>query len=376
MKHVFAIVFALGFTVSAVLGQSRPRRLRRPGDNGPATRAPINAPSRLALDARGNLYVYESLAGAIRRIDASTNTITTVAEECNPPERKPTSTGCFGPISSLKVLNSGNLVFSEFTYNRVSTLDDVTGQFRVVAGNGDLKSSGDGRQARDAGITAPACLALNYNDDIFVCDSSHFIRRIDAKTGIISTIAGNGRRGFAGDGGLALKAQFVTPLSVAVDRHGSIFVADDTSNRIRRIDVDTGIIETYAGVDAVSPRRIPPFNGEGGPADSAGLPSPRSLVLDRQGNLYFLTGDRVCRVDRLTRIVSIVAGTGEDGYSGDGGPATAARIGPVDLAIDNKGNLFIAEYGSNRVRRIDAGTGIITTVAGNGLPHRPPSTLY
>jgi DNA-binding beta-propeller fold protein YncE len=142
------------------------------------------------------------------------------------------------------------------------------------------------------------------------------------------------------------------------------------------VDANTGIIETYAGMGAVLPARVSRFSGEGGPAVAAGIPSPRSLVLDREGNLLFLTADRICRIDRLTGILSTVAGVGQDGYSGDGGPATAARIGPVDLAVDSEGNLFIAEFGNNRIRRIDAKTGIITTVAGNGLPHRPPAAIY
>jgi hypothetical protein len=370
------MTLALASITAIVLGQQRSTKSQRPGDDGPALKAQINAPSSLALDADGDIYVYESIGGAIRRIDGSTHRITTVAKECGDlPSQKPTPTGCFGSISGLMVMDSGNLLFSEFTYNRVSSYNPVSHRFTVIGGNGDLTSSGDGGQARDAGLTVPHCLTLNYNGDIFVCDSSHFIRRIDANTGIISTVAGSGKRGYAGDGGPALKAQFVTPLSVAVDRQGNIFVADDTSNRIRRVDAHTGIIETYAGIGAVPPARVPPFSGEGGPAVAAGIPSPGSLVLDREGNLFFLTAKRVCRIDRLTGILSSVAGVGQDGYSGDGGPATSARIDPVDLAVDSYGNLFIAEFENNRIRRIDAKTGIITTVAGNGLPHRPPAAI-
>lgn len=369
------MLITLGAAIAILPAQQRPDRPKRPGDNGPATKAQINAPSSLALDARGNIYVYESEGGAIRRIDRSTRRITTVAEECNPPWQKPRPTGCFGPISRLQVTDSGTLLFSEFTYNRLSSYDLVSHRYLVIAGNGDLRSTGDGGQARDAGLTVPHCLALAHNGDIFVCDSSHFIRRIEAKTGIISGVAGSGKRGFGGDGGPALNAQFVTPLSVAVDSEGNIFVADDTSNRIRRVNANTGIIETYAGIGAVPPASVPRFSGEGGPAVAAAIPLPRSLVLDPRGNLLFLSADRVCRIDRLTGILSTVAGVGQDGYSGDGGPATAARIGPVDLAVDSEGNLFIAEFGNNRIRRIDANTGIITTVAGNGLPHRPPAPV-
>jgi DNA-binding beta-propeller fold protein YncE len=121
---------------------------------------------------------------------------------------------------------------------------------------------------------------------------------------------------------------------------------------------------------------VPPFSGEGRPAVAAGIPSPRSLFFDREDNLLFCTGARICRIDRLTGVLSVIAGIGQGGFSGDGGPAIKARVDPVDLAVDADGNVLIAEYGNNRIRRIDAKTGIITTVAGNGLPHRPPPSIY
>jgi hypothetical protein len=183
------------------------------------------------------------------------------------------------------MIGSGSLLLAEFTHNRVSVFDPVSRRFTVIAGNGDSKSTGDGGLARDAGVTAPYCLALDSSGDIFVCDSSYFVRRIDSKTGTISTVAGSGKRGFAGDGGPALNAQFVTPLSIAIDPQDNFFVADDTSNRIRRVDANTGIIEPYAGIGAVLPAGVPRFSGEGGPAVAAGIPSPRSLVLDSRREL-------------------------------------------------------------------------------------------
>jgi len=313
MKHVRVVAFALGFAAAILLAQPLLSQLQRPGDNGPAVKAQINAPSRLAVDARGNLYVYESLGGAIRRIDQSTKRITTVTEECNPPWQKPRPTGCFGPISRLEVTDSGRLLFSEFTYNRLSSYDLVNHRFSVIAGTGDLTSSGDGGQATGAGITVSHCFGLDHVGNIFVCDSSHVIRRIDAKTGGISRVAGTGERGFAGDGGPALNAQFVTPLSVAVDNEGNIFIADDTSNRIRRIDAKSGIIETIAGTGSVGPSWTVQFSGEGGPAAAARITSPHSLAFDHDGNLLFLTAGRVCRIDRLTGTLSTIAGLGHDG---------------------------------------------------------------
>jgi len=250
MKRARVMAFALGLAIAILVEQPRPSQLRRPGDNGPAIKAQINAPAFLALDARGNIYVYEDIApGAIRRIDRSTHRITTVAVECDPDGKQPVLTGCFGAIEGLQVTDSGNLLFLEFISNRVSSYDRVSHRFTVIAGNGAPASKGDGGQARDASLAFPNCLGLDHNSDVFVCDSNYSIRRIESKTGIISTVAGNGKRGFAGDGGPALNAQFDTPGSVAVDRQGNIFVADATSNRIRRVDANTGIIETYAGID-------------------------------------------------------------------------------------------------------------------------------
>ena len=135
MKCARAILIALGAAIAILPAQQRADQPKRPGDNGPATKAQINAPSRLAVDARGNIYVYESEGGAIRRIDRSTRRITTVAEECNPAWQKPRPTGCFGPISGLQVADSGKLLFSEFTYNRLSSYDLVSHRYLVIAGN-------------------------------------------------------------------------------------------------------------------------------------------------------------------------------------------------------------------------------------------------
>lgn len=206
MKRARVLAFALGVATTILPAQPHPRRLRRPGDNGPAIKAQIDGPSKLAVDARGNIYVYE-FPGDIRRIDASTHKITTVAGECDRSERKPVLTGCFESIGSLRMIGSGSLLLAEFTHNRVSVFDPVSRRFTVIAGNGDSKSTGDGGLARDAGVTAPYCLALDSSGDIFVCDSSYFVRRIDSKTGTISTVAGSGKRGFAGDGGPANGAE-------------------------------------------------------------------------------------------------------------------------------------------------------------------------
>lgn len=368
-------VFILLFLAMAGTGQHQPKRIvgQRKGDGGPATKAELNAPSSIAVDRDGNLYVHEAMGGAVRRIDAVSHVITTVLLECEQPWKKPRPTGCVGPISELRVDAGGNLLFAEFTYNRLRRFDPRTGALSVIAGAGDLDFAGDGGRATEAGITVPHCITLDGKGNIIVCDSSHRIRRITAETGVISTVAGSGRRGFSGDHGPALDAEFVTPLSVAVDRSDNLYIADDTSNRIRRVDSATGMIDTVAGTgpSITGPFSVVEFCCEGALATRSRFTSPRSLAFYGDGNLLFVLSGRVCRIDKQGYLRTI-AGVGEDGFGGDGGPATMAHIGPVAIALDEGGNLFIAEYSNNRIRRVDAKSGVITTVGGNGLPHRPP----
>jgi trimeric autotransporter adhesin len=356
-------IVLLGLFIAADFSLAR-HPVRRKGDGGPATKAEINGPSSIAVDHNGNLYVYESAGGAVRRIDAVTQIVTTVAEECNPPWKRPRLKGCVGPVSELRADSDGNLLFAEFTYGRLSRFEISTRKISVVAGIGGLHSSGDGGFATEASVVSPHCFAWDSKGNIVVCDSGHFIRRIDAKTGFISTIAGIGRHGFGGDRGAAL------------DRADNIYMSDDTSNRIRRIDHATGMIETIAGTgpSSTGPLWAPEFCCEGALASRARFTSPGSLAFNQDGDLLFVLAGRICRIDKQG-ILTTIAGIGEEGFSGDGGPAMKARIGPGRIGVDGGGNLFIAEYENNRIRRVDAKSGIITTVAGNGLPHRPPAMI-
>jgi trimeric autotransporter adhesin len=372
------IVWKISLLFAAVavscLGQAA--RSHDTGDGGLATKAAINGPSSIAVDRRGNLFVYELAGEAVRRIDANTGIITTVLKGCNPPWKVPRSAGCIGPVSHLQLDSGDDLLLSEFTYNRLCAFNLQKRKLSVIAGNGDLRSSGDGGPATKAGITVSHCFTLDGQGNLIICDSRGYIRRVEVKTGIISTVAGSGRRGSGGDHGTALDAEFTTLVSVAVDRAGNIFVADDTSHRIRRIDATTGIIDTVMGSGPPTTGSIFPveFKGEGALATDARVTMPRSLAFDLDGNLLFLTTGRVCRIDHDGHLRTI-AGVGREGFSGDHGPATRAQIEPDAIAVDENGNLFIAEYVNNRIRRVDAKSGVITTVGGTGLPYRPPEPI-
>ncbi len=379
-----AVVILIAATKSIVDGQVI--KILPPhtvGDGGPALDAEIDGPVSVAVDSFGNVYVYQSaedweglrhigtVLGAIRRIDSSTHRIDTVATECGRHSARTRRPGCIGAISELHAAPSGEVLFSEFLYNRLRALDPRGHRFSTIAGSGSDESSGDGGTALLAGVGAPMGLTVDSRGNIFLSDSKRYVRRVDATTRIISTVAGNGRVGSGGDGGPALAAQ-IDARRLVVDRAGDLFIGEDATGWIRRVDAATGIIETIAGGGPLGSCQITRFCGDGGLATAAHIYDVRSLALDRMGNVLFAPGGRVCRIDRRSGIVTTIAGTGEKGFSGDGGPAAKARVDPVSIAVDRAGNLFIADYGNNRIRRVDAETGVITTIGGNGLPRRQP----
>ena len=230
----------------------------------------------------------------------------------------------------------------------------------TVAGNGVNASTGDGGLATLAAIYFPGNIAFDGVGNCYFEQYDYRIRKI-SPSGIISTIAGNGIAGFSGDGSLATSGQINTSGGVAADSVGNIYIADMYNQRIRRVDVATGIISTYGG------NGIMGFSGDGGQATAAELTTPAYLCIDNNGNLYFPdeTNFRIRKIN-AAGIISTVAGTGVGGSSGDGGQATAAQLHyTAGLRTDHIGNLFFSD--NNKVRKIDMATGIITTVAGTGF---------
>ena len=320
------------------------------GDGGPATEAMLKWPPGVAVDDAGNLYIADTGNNRIRRVDAS-GTISTVAELSY-------------SVANLAVDRAGNLYFS--TWPHLVRRVDPSGTIVTVAGTRFFHTwrggfSGDGGPAVAAELHYPLGLAVDSVGNLYIADSDNFrIRRVDP-LGIITTIAGRGDLGFSWDGGLA---QLNHPHDVAVGAAGNVYIADRGNNCIRRMDFSR-IITTIAGACSSGGG----YWGDNGPAVAARLSLPSAVAVNGPGTLYIADTEnqRIRRVDASGKITT-VAGSGEYGYSGDNGPATQAQLKrPEGVAMDSAGNLYIADRENNRIRRVDA-SGIITTVAGAGEP--------
>jgi sugar lactone lactonase YvrE len=333
-----------------------------------AKKTTINGPTAVALDHDGHLFVVEEEENRIRRIDLRKGTIKTVAgngKDCCYSDGKLATQVSLSWVVALAVNPRGDLLIAE--WEQVLKVDAHTGIVSTVAGTG---KSGDteGLPARSASFGQIGGLGVDSAGNLFISDDGqHKVFKVDAANGIVSKVAGNGKGGFSGDGGPAVDASFLFSESLALDGAGNIFVADSENCRVRRIDFKTGVVDTIAqtgGPDQNCPLQ---------PGHIPWQPSPSDPAVDSQGNVYFVQGseDVVAQVGPDPKKQSIVAGTGERGFSGDGGPAAAAKLAnPSGLVVDPEGNIFVSEFVNNRIRRIDAKTKIITTVAGNGLPHR------
>lgn len=261
--------------------------------------------------------------------------------------------------------------FFKATYGAILSLVFLTGIVKAqnliinkVAGNGSLTYAGNGSLGINTGMD-PNGLAFNSSGDIYLADyTNNSIRKIDHITGVITTVAGNGTAGFSGDGGPATSAQLNAPGEIILNAAGDLFICDYNNNRIRKVDHNTGFISTIAGTGTTSG-----YSGDGGPAVNAKLYHPNDLLINAAGDLYIADfGNDVIRsIDHTTNIISTIVGTGSNGYTGDGGPATGATfLGLGDIAFNSAGDLYINDHYNYVVRKVDHTTGIITTIAGNG----------
>jgi trimeric autotransporter adhesin len=343
-------------------------------NGSPAINSSINGPTALIVDSNGHLYVIEVQEDRVHRIDLSDGTISVVAgygrkneKECTHRDGIQATNACLQYPVSLAVDPSGNLFIGEMA-GYVRKVDVASGLISTVAGSGHSGATVEGSLALAASFWSVDGLAIDADNNLFIEDVRQGgIFKVDGKNGIVTRVAGNGEQGFGGDGESARNASFRFGSGLSLDNGSNLRIADYGNCRIRRVDHSTGIVRTVAVSGEVNP------NGSCRAGNLEPGPYPSDAVADSTGNIYFVEGamDIVRRIDAQTLRLSTVVGTGAKGYSGDGGIASQARLdNPSGLAIDKDGNLYISEFVNNRIRRVDAKSGVITTIAGNGLPHR------
>lgn len=257
----------------------------------------------------------------------------------------------------------GALYFCDLDNQRIRRLDLRTRRTTTIAGDGQRAYRGDGTAATEASLNMPHEIRFDAAGHLYIAErDNHVVRKVDGKTGVISTVAGTGTAGFSGDGGPATRAQLRSPHSIVVDSKGRLLVCDTGNHRVRRVDLTTGTIETYAGTG----ERRPAIDGAA--LTTTSLNGARTLDVAPDGDLYLALreGNAIYRIASATATVHHVAGTGQQGYAGDGGPARTATLGgPKGLAYA-RGALYVADTENHVIRRIDLATGIITTVLGTG----------
>lgn len=346
------------------------------GDGGPATAAFLDHPVGIALDGNGNLLVSEQRGHRVRRIDRRTGVISTIAGT-----GAIGSTGDGGPATQARinypdiaVAPNGDLIIGEIDGYRIRRVAARTGIITTIAGTGQAGFAGDGGPAAHARITRPFDLEVDRAGNIYFTDTEvHRIRRIDAATGVITTVAGNGTWGFAGDDGPATQAALARPHVLALTSNGDLIIGDSFNQRIRRVDARTSVISTIAGNGTQGSA------GDGGPAHDASFVYFGDFVIDAQGDLILSgVGDhRLRRIDLATGVVTPFAGTGRWEFGGDGGAAGAASFHlPSGLEIDGAGNIYVADKYNGRIRRIDGRTHQVTTIAGARAPADYPGAFH
>jgi len=277
----------------------------------------------------------------------------------------------------------GGLYFCDRGNQRIRRLDLTTKKMTTIAGNGQRGYTGDGGPATAATLAEPHEILFDAAGDLYIAErDNHVIRKVNMKTGIISTVAGTGEAGFSGDRGPAVRAQLRQPHSIFLDRDGTMLICDIGNHRIRRLHLDTGIIETWAGTGATE------ATPDGSPVVGTPVTGPRTFVVSPRGDLYLALreGNAILRIDAATKTYKRIAGTGELGFSGDDGPATSAKFGgsatgdaarvagPKGLAYGPDDSLYIADTESHAIRKVNLKTGIITTVLGTGQIGDGPET--
>jgi hypothetical protein len=318
------------------------------GNGGPATAASFSAPTCVAIDKRGNIYISDPIDSCVRKVSNNyENTITTYAGYgSDDNDNIPATNARLHENWSITVDKIGNLYIADQIKCRIRRVD-TSGIIATIAGNMISGFSGDGGPATLAQFTQAFGVAADGAGNVYVSDQSKAdVRKINT-SGIITAIAGTGTNGYGGDGGPATSALISVPWGIAADTLGNVYIGDAANNRIRKVD-NAGIITTIAGTGAAA------YGGDNGPATLARLNYPIGVFPDRFGNIYIADcyNNRIRKIDP-SGIITTVAGTGSAGFSGDGGLATAAALnGPSSVVVDDSGNIYIADFNNVRIRKI------------------------
>lgn len=334
--------------ITTVAGNGTPGNA---GDGGAATLAKLNDPTGVFVDAAGNIYIADNLNHNVRKVSTS-GTITTIAGTSTAGFSGDGGQATAAQLSGVQRVildGAGNIYLNDAGNYRVRKINS-SGIITTVAGTGSYTYTGDGIPATAAGLSIHG-MTFDPAGNLVIADiSNNRIRMINSFTGIILTIAGAGTSGYTGDGGQATAATFNSPIDVAYDGAGNLFISDYMNSVIRKVNT-SGVISTYAGNGTMS------YGGDGGPATAAALQNPVGLGADVSGNLYICdrNNNRLRRVS-TSGVMTTAAGTGSATFSGDGGPATAAGVGGIRaIKIDNAGNIFITGA-TARIRKIGNST--------------------
>lgn len=322
------------------------------GDDGPAAAAKLSRPMRMVFDQAGTLYFADADNNVVRRItpDGTISTVAGNGDSGFSGDGGPARLAALSFPLAVAVDTGGNLYICDNVNARIRKVNTATGVITTIAGNGTNRTSGDGGLAIDAGLNNPQSIDLDSAGNIYIAESgSHRIRKITVSDGRIQTVVGIGAAGFGGDGGPAIAAQLTTPNNIFVSRTGNLLISDSGNNRIRLVTASDGVIQTVVG------NGLPTFTGDGGPAVNAAVNWPTAAIYDQVGNMYIADrgNQRVRRVDAVTRTISTVAGRGDVGFGGDGVSANSSPLSaPTSLAIDPAGTLYLSDRDNRRVRRI------------------------
>ncbi len=332
-------------------------------DGGPATNAKLNLPEGICLDNFGNLYIVEGFGCRIRKIVLSTGIISTVA-----------GIGVSGfsgdniPATNCKLSNptaicadtAGNIYIADASNHRIRKVTVSTGIITTIAGTGVAGSIGDNGLATNARLRLPCGLCFDPAGNLYIADYDNFkVRKVDMQTGIITTFAGTAIAGYSGDGGPATNAKIDGPLHMVCNSVGDLFICDQWNHAIRKVSASTGIISTITG------NGNPGYSGDGLNAAGAMLNQPSGIFVDKHGNIFIAQYESpaIRKIDGVTNIITTIAGVGIKDFSGDGGPATSANIWCADVKVDTNGTIYIADYLNHRVRMVyDPTLGIPKTI--------------